>query len=263
MSHTPSIRYESAHGIARLTIDQPARMNAMRYEMWASLPGLMAQAEADPAVRLIAITGEGERAFSAGADISQFAEKRNGPEAVAVYEHAVEAAHTALARAEKPIIAVIPGVCFGGGMEIAMYCDLRVASSDARFRIPAARLGLGYGFGGIALMARKLGIGPVADLLLSARIIEAAEAERLGIVNAVFDRANFRAQADAYLHQIASNAPLTLKAVKRALVELGKPEAARNSGAVDALVAACFASADYREGQAAFREKRDPVFTGQ
>jgi enoyl-CoA hydratase/carnithine racemase len=258
-----SIQYVAAHGVATLTIDQPAKLNALTFDMWSSLPGLIAKAEADPEVRVIAITGAGERAFSAGADISEFAVRRSGDDAVDAYDAAVAAADEALAKAAKPTVAVIAGICFGGGMELAMCCDLRIVASDSRFRIPAARLGLGYGFSSIELTARKIGMGPVADLLFSARIVDAAEAFRLGIANQLLDRGSFRVEADAYLARIAINAPLTLRAIKRALVEIGRPEAGRDVGAVDALVAACFASADYREGQAAFREKRDPVFTGK
>jgi enoyl-CoA hydratase/carnithine racemase len=260
---TALIRYVAAHGVATLTIDQPAKMNAMTFDMWTSLPGLIARAEADPAIRAIAVTGAGSRAFSAGADISEFGVKRSGDEAVAAYDRAVDAANAALAKAAKPTIALISGICFGGGFGLAMCCDLRIASSDSRYRIPAARLGLGYGYDNVAKIVGKLGIGPVADLLLSARTIDAVEAGRLGVANSVFPSESFKSDAATYLERIAVNAPLTLIAIKRALIELGRPEADRDVGAVDALVAACFASADYREGQAAFREKRDPAFTGR
>lgn len=259
---TPWVRYEAVDGVATLTIDQPARMNAMTLDMWLSVPELIARAEADASVRVIAITGVGDRAFSAGADISEFAEKRSGDAAVAAYDHAVAAADDALGHAGKPTVAVIAGTCFGGGMGIAMHCDLRIAASHSRFRIPAARLGLGYGYAIIDLMVRKLGMGPVADLLFSARIVDATEAFRLGMVNQMFEHDSFRAEAAAYLARIAGNAPLTLRAIKGALVEITKPDFERDVGAVDALVDACFKSADYREGQAAFREKRDPVFKG-
>jgi enoyl-CoA hydratase/carnithine racemase len=259
---TPGIRYDVAHGVATLTIDQPAKMNAMTFEMWSSLPVLIGQAEADDGVRVIAVTGAGDRAFCAGADISQFGAKRSDPADVLAYNAAVAAADAALVRAAKPTVAVVSGICFGGGMGIAMCCDLRIAASDSRFRIPAARLGLGYGYASIDRMVRKLGMGPVADLLFSARTIDATEAGRLGIVNQVFDRDSFRTEAADYLARIAGNAPLTLRAIKRALTEIARPEAERDVGAVDALVEACFGSADYREGQQAFREKRDPVFTG-
>jgi enoyl-CoA hydratase/carnithine racemase len=259
----PTIRYEARDGIALLTIDQPARMNAVTFEMWSSIPDLIARAEADKNVAVIALTGAGERAFGAGADISQFKEKRSDAEAVTAYDVAVAKAEHTLAETAKPTVAVIRGICFGGSLGLAMCCDLRIGASDARFRIPAARLGLGYRYADIARLVNRLGRGPVADLLLNAREVDAAEAHRLGILNAVFERDAFQAESERYLRRIAGNAPLTLRAVKRALVELGRPEAQRDVAAVDALVAACFASADYREGQAAFREKRDPKFTGE
>jgi enoyl-CoA hydratase/carnithine racemase len=258
----PSIRYEVERGTATLTIDQPSKMNAMTFEMWSSLPGLIAMAEADPAVRVVAVRGAGDRAFCAGADISQFGEKRTGTDAVAAYDQAVAAGNAALAEATKPTVAVISGICFGGGFALAMCCDLRIASSGSRFRIPAARLGLGYSFRNVDLLVRKLGMGPAADLLLTARIIEADEAHRLSIVNGVFRSDTFRLDAAAYLAGIAANAPLTLRAIKRALVEIARPEAEQDKGAVDGLVEACFGSADYREGRTAFREKREPEFAG-
>jgi enoyl-CoA hydratase/carnithine racemase len=237
-------------------------MNAMALTMWESLPELLARAEQDPNIVGISLEGEGERAFCAGADISQFGDNRSGADAVAHYDKAVEAGNRALAEVPKPTVAVIRGICFGGGFGLAMCCDLRIARDDARFRIPAARLGLGYGFKGTELLVRKLGMGPVADLLLSARIIGADEAKSMGLVNAVFSHDTFAREAAAYLARIAANAPITLQATKRALIELTRDEAARDISAVDALVSQAFASADYLEGQAAFRDKRDPVFKG-
>ncbi len=260
---TPAIRYESGAGVARLIIDHPAKMNAMTFDMWSSVPALIERAAADEEVRAVAIQGAGDRAFCAGADISQFGEKRSGTGAVETYDHAVAAANAALTGSAKPTVAVISGICFGGGFGIAMCCDLRIASTGSRFRIPAARLGLGYGYKNVDLLVRKLGMGPAADLLLSARIIDASEAVTLGVVNSVFRAEAFQEESAAYLARIASNAPLTLLAAKRALNEMLRPEAARDIGTVDAMVAECFKSTDYREGQAAFKEKRNPVFTGK
>jgi enoyl-CoA hydratase/carnithine racemase len=257
----PSIRYESEAGVAKLIIDQPSKMNAMTFEMWSRLPALIEKAVADEEVRVIAIAGAGDQAFCAGADISQFGEKRSGASEVEAYNHAVAAGNAALAGAPKPTVAVISGICFGGGFGLAMCCDLRIASFNSRFRIPAARLGLGYGYND--LLVPKLGMGPASDLLLSARVIGADEAGRLGVVNSVFANETFEDEASAYLGRIASNAPLTLGAIKGALVQMLRPGAERDSGMVNALAAACFKSADYREGQAAFREKRNPIFIGR
>jgi enoyl-CoA hydratase/carnithine racemase len=257
------VRYESGNGIARLVLDQPDKLNAMTYEMWASLPGHVARAEADPGVRAIVVTGEGGRAFCAGADISQFGAIRDGEADTRTYDRAYLDGCEALANAAKPSIALIRGICFGGGFGLAMACDLRLARDDARFRVPAARLGLGYAYDGIKALVARLGLGTTADLLLSARTIAAEEALRLGVVNAVWNADAFEREAGDYLARIATNAPLTLRAVKQALIALAQPEGGRDVATVEAAVAACFASADYKEGQRAFREKREPVFTGQ
>ncbi|WP_332118550.1 enoyl-CoA hydratase [Azorhizobium caulinodans] len=257
-----TLLYEATDGLARITIAQDAKMNAMTFEMWSALPGLISRAAADPAIRAIVLTGAGEKAFCAGADISQFGERRSDPEAVAAYDHAVAAGMAALAGAEKPTVALIKGICFGGGFGLALACDIRLARADARFRVPAARLGLGYGYEGVKLISRKLGPDATADILFSARILDAAEAERLGVVARAWAAEAFETESAAYLGQIAANAPLTLVAAKRALVELARPEAERDLDGVAARVATCFASADYREGQAAFKEKRPPRFTG-
>lgn len=257
-----SVRYEAEGGIARLVVDQPEKMNAMTYAMWSSLPDHVARAEADAAVRAIVVTGAGERAFCAGADISQFGDIRDGDDATRAYDEAYLGGCAALANASKPSIAVIRGVCFGGGVGLAMSCDIRLARADARFRVPAARLGLGYAYDGIAALVGRLGLGATADLLFSARIVDAPEAQRLGVVNVLFGQDSFEEEAAAYLAAIAGNAPLTLRAVKQALVALAQPEAGRDRSAADAAVAACFSSSDYKEGQRAFKEKRAPAFTG-
>jgi enoyl-CoA hydratase/carnithine racemase len=257
-----SVRYEAENGIARLVVDQPEKRNAMTYGMWASLAGHIARAEADREVRAIVVTGEGDRAFCAGADISQFGEIRDGEAATRAYDDAYLSGCAALSHASKPSIAVIRGICFGGGVGLAMACDIRLARTDARFRVPAARLGLGYAYDGVAALVQRLGVGATADLLFSARIVDAPDALRMGLVNVLFGQDDFEREAAAYLRQVATNAPLTLRAVKQALVALGQPESTRNTAAADAAVAACFSSADYKEGQRAFREKREPAFTG-
>ncbi|MGE3247244.1 MAG: enoyl-CoA hydratase [Beijerinckiaceae bacterium] len=259
----PTVDYGSANGIAVVTLNQPARLNAMTYDMWRAMPACIARAEADPSVRVIVLTGAGEKAFCAGADISQFGEKRTGEEAVKAYEQAVSDGMAAVSNASKPVVARIRGYAFGGGLALALCCDLRISSSDSRFRIPAARLGLGYAFANIEALVHRIGLGPTSDLLLSARIVDGAEAERLGLVNKMWPTAEFETKAGEYIGGIAKNAPLTLRAVKQALSETAKSPSDRDRATVDELVAACFASDDYREGQLAFKEKRDPVFRGK
>lgn len=258
----PSLHYRTTGPVARLTIDNPARRNAMTLDMWTALPELVRRAEADPEVRVILLRGAGEAAFCAGADISQFSENRSGEDGGRVYDAAVEAAQAALCAAGKPTVAYVRGACFGGGVGIALSCDLRVAAADARFRIPAARLGLGYAFSNVELVAARLGASATADLLFTARTVDAEEARRLGLVGRLFGADEADAAVEDLVTAIGGNAPLTLRAVKRALVELARPAAERDAGAVDTLLRACQGSEDYREGQAAFKEKREPRFRG-
>lgn len=257
------IRYELDNGVARLVLDQPAKLNAMNYEMWSSLEGLIALSEADPDVHAIVLTGEGERAFCAGADISQFGDKRDSVEATQAYDDAYLRGCNAVAKASKPTVGVIRGICYGGGFGLAMACDIRIARAGTRFRIPAARLGLGYAYAGVAALVARLGLDITADLLLSARVVGDEEARQRGIVSQVWSEDTFEREAADYIAQIATNAPLTLRAAKQALIALAQPEALRDISAVDAAVAACFGSADYKEGQRAFKERRKPVFTGE
>jgi enoyl-CoA hydratase/carnithine racemase len=248
--------------IARLTIDHVRRRNAMTLEMWRELGRHCREIAADREVRVVVLAGAGELAFCAGADISEFKDNRSSEAAVETYDQAVADASRALASLPKPTIALIKGVCFGGGMGLAMSCDVRLASSTARFRIPAAKLGLGYPFESLALLVQKLGPGTVADILYSARVVTAEEAQRLHITQITWPEAEFDQSANNYVQQIAANAPLTLAAVKAALVELSKAHGAVGSPVVEEMVKACFSSADYQEGQNAFREKREPRFRG-
>lgn len=250
-------------GIARLTLDQPRRLNAMTLEMWRSLPERIGRAVADPAVRVLLVRGAGERAFSAGADISEFGTVRADAAQAAAYEEAVSAATEALLNAPVPTVAAIRGICFGGGLELALCCDLRLSDDGARFRMPGARLGLGYGFPLVRLVVQRMGAAAAADLLFSARIVTADEAASLGIVQRVAAASAFDGAVEDYIGLIAGNAPLTLRAAKRALLEALRTDGPADVEAVDALVARCFASADYAEGRAAFAQKREPGFKGE
>jgi enoyl-CoA hydratase/carnithine racemase len=257
------IGYSAQNGVARIVLDQPTKHNAMSFSMWQGLPVAIDKAIADPAVRVITVEGAGDKAFCAGADISQFGEQRSGPDAVATYNNAVNAGYVALTQATKPTVAIIRGICFGGGMALAMSCDLRIAAVGSRYRIPAGRLGLGYGYDSVLRLVRRLGPGPVAEILFTARILTAEEARGCGVLQQLYPAETFASEAAAYVGLIAENAPLTLAAVKRTLLDWDRPETERDPATVAAMVAACFASEDYQEGQAAFKAKRTPAFTGR
>ncbi len=249
--------------IGRLVFSNPTRFNAMTAEMWAGVPGALAALDADPAIRVIVLEGDADRAFVSGADISQFESQRTDPAAQARYNAAVEAAYQAPIDCSKPVIASIRGVCMGGGLGLAAACDLRFCRDDARFRMPAGRLGLGYGIAGVERFLTVIGLQNTLDIFFSARVFDAADALRMGFVSRVSNAADHEAQVDEWCRQVADNAPLTLRALKRtAIARAGHAHDEQEMQAVHAAIAACFASDDYREGALAFMEKRAPRFSG-
>lgn len=258
----PRVGYAVEGAVATLTLSNPARLNAMTAAMWAAIPGHIATAEADPAVRVVVVRGAETRAFSAGADISEFAESRSG-EAAAHYNDLNHAAFAALEHATKPTIAMIHGPCLGGGLAIAACCDLRWADTAAQFSIPAARLGIGYDPRWIRPLLRILAPPRVKELLFTARRIAAGEAATMGLVNRIAAPEALAAEVAALTTEIAANAPLTLRAAKVCIDTLASHPETADLSALDGLIAACFASDDYAEGCRAFMDKRKPVFHGR
>ena len=248
--------------IGWMIFNNPERRNAVSLEMWRAIPDVLAAFEADPEVRVVVFTGAGERAFVSGADISQFEAERSDSTAEARYSSASAAASAAMAGLSKPSIAMIRGYCIGGGLAVALTCDLRICAEDARFAIPAARLGLGYGFGGVKALIDVVGPAIAKEILFTARHFTAEEALRVGLVNRAVEAEALEGVVRNYAAMIAANAPLTLRAAKLAAREALRDPEKRRLAEVEAAVAACFDSADFREGRTAFMEKRSPAFRG-
>ncbi|MDY7104119.1 MAG: enoyl-CoA hydratase [Actinomycetota bacterium] len=251
-----------ADGIALLTFNNPAKRNALSGPIRAALPVALRQLADDPGVRVVVVTGAGGKAFVSGADISEFGEQRTSVEARAAYDEQMADTGRAWAAIGQPIIAMIRGFCIGGGLLTAMNADIRIASDDSRFGVPAARLGLGYGYAGVERLMSLVGPAAASEILFSARRFTAAEAYDMGLVNRVVPTDELEPQVMELARSIAANAPMTVAAAKAAIAEASKPAERRDLDKVRAMVEACFRSEDYREGQAAFMEKRTPVFRG-
>ena len=250
-------------GIGLITFNQPEKRNAMSVDMWAGFSDILDEYAADDAVRVVVLTGEGHKAFVSGADISQFEQQRGNADAQAEYDRLTSAGRAKLAKFEKPVIARIRGFCLGGGLAIAMNADLRIAAVDSEYGIPAARLGIAYGFEMVRKLVSLVGPAHARTLLYTGTRIDAAEALRIGLVNQLVEDQDLSDTVVELARRIADNAPLSVRAAKLAVNEAVKGESERDRAAVDAAVAACFDSADYREGRSAFMEKRTPVFEGR
>jgi len=247
--------------IGTVVISNLEKHNAMTMDMWRDLPARIAELDADPAIVAIVLTGDGEQAFVSGADISQFESERSDPKAQERYGAIVDAAYLAPVRASKPVIAKIRGICFGGGLGLAAACDIRVCSLDARFRMPAGRLGLGYKPEGVHRFVSLIGVQNTYDIFFSARVFGAGDALRMGFVSQAVAADDLDDALQHLAGAIAENAPLTLKAVKLTVNAFLGTES--DTGRALAAVDACNASEDYREGVRAFGEKRKPVFRGR
>jgi len=246
-----------------LVFNNPERRNAVSVDMWEAIPRVLDRFESDPEVRVVVLAGAGDKAFVSGADISQFESQRSGPEAVQRYEEIAEGAQLRLQHCDKPVVAMVRGYCLGGGVNIALTCDLRIASDDARFGVPAARMGLGYRLSSTKNMVDTIGAANTREMLITARQFSASEALAIGLVQRVVPAAALEAEVLDTCAGIAANAPLTMRTAKRIVRELLKAPASFDEAACKDFVRECFDSDDYKEGRRAFMEKRTPAFKGR
>ena len=249
-------------GVGTLIFNNPERHNAVSLEMWDAASGILADFAADKAIRVVVLTGAGGKAFVSGADISKFESERSSKDAIDHYNAAVDKANTAVFEFPKPTIAMIRGYCIGGGVGLALCCDMRICSDNSKFGVPAAKLGLGYGYKGIKKLVDVVGPSFAKEIFYTARQFTAAEALAMGLVNRVLGEAELEKYVKDYAETISGNAPMTVNSVKYIVGETVKADSERNLARCAELVAQCFASKDYIEGRQAFMEKRKPVFTG-
>ena len=249
--------------IGTLTFNYPEKHNAISPDMAQAAAAVIDGFAGDPGVRVIVLRGAGSKAFVSGGDISKYENNRSTPEQLAAYNKLSVGFRTSLRGVGKPTIAMIRGWCLGGGLAIALNCDMRICSEDAQFGVPAARLGIGYGAESLGQLIELVGPSVAKEILFTARRYTAYEAHRIGLVNHVLQAGMLEAFVNQYANTMADNAPLSIVSAKRVIDEYVKDADKRDQVLADKVVAECFASQDYIEGRRAFMEKRKPVWTGK
>jgi len=250
-------------GIGVITFNNPEKHNAISLEMWEGLGQSLIRLRDNPAIRVVVLRGAGDKAFISGADISQFEKERHNAQASEAYANRSAAQRALLANFPKPIIAGIRGFCLGGGMQIAMSADIRIAAENSQFGIPAAKLGIAYGYDGLKNLVSLVGPSQARLLMYTGTRIDAAEAARIGLVDRVVSNADLWPATLEIATAIVGNAPLAVQAAKITIAEVLKDPATRDMDSVRRIGTACMDSEDFREGRAAFMEKRKPRFVGR
>jgi len=260
-SPTPHLEAFRRGSTGWLVLNRPERRNALSAEMWRAIPDLVHRFSDDDSVRSIALKGAGEEAFAAGADISEFEKRRSSEGNVREYDGLVDAAQHAIEDSSKPVLALIHGFCIGGGLEMALACDLRYADTSSQFAIPAARLGLGYGVHGTGRLVATVGHAAAREIMYTGRRYSASEALAMGLVNRVLPDAELDEYVRKMALDLAANAPLSIAASKTVIDTLIRPEG--DFAESEERIARCMKSEDYIEGRRAFMEKRAPRFQGK
>ncbi len=249
--------------VGHIVFNNPERHNAVSHDMWlAYAQGLASLAEAEK-IRVVVISGAGEKSFVSGADISKFESERAQAEAVAEYEKATSAAYENTLNYAKPTIAMVQGYCIGGGMNLAACCDFRIVSEKASFAIPAAKLGVGYDYARVKRIVDLVGPSFAREIFFTARRFSAREAYEMGLVNRVVAHEALAGEVGTMCETIAANAPLTIRAIKHSVMQTLHDPQDRDLETAARLVEDCYRSDDYAEGRRAFMEKRKPQFTGR
>jgi enoyl-CoA hydratase len=257
------ILQSAGDGIGIVTFNNPEKRNAMSLDMWEGLGSALIELRDDPEVRVVILIGAGDKAFVSGADISQFEKTRHNAEASEEYSRRSTAQRALLADYPKPTIACIRGFCLGGGMQVAMLADIRFAAENSQFGIPAAKLGIAYGYDGLRNLVSLVGPSWARLIMYTGMRIDSAEAQRIGLVDRVLPDAELWDATLEIARTISGNAPLAIKAAKITIAQVLKDAGDRDMDAIKAIGTACMDSEDFREGRRAFMEKRKPVFRGK
>ena len=261
---TNDILIERDAGVATVIFNRPDQRNAIDYAGWLELQRIAIELERDDSVRVVVLTGAGDRAFSAGADIKDFERYRINSRIAKVYADAFDGAMDTVEAMSKPTISMIQGFCVGGGCELSMATDIRIAADNSRFGIPIARLGILVGYGEMRRLVNLVGPGNASYILLSGRLIDAREAHRIGLITTLVSADELREQTYTLAREMAELAPLSHKRNKLIRdITLSNPSGKGLSQEELDLPFTNFDSADFHEGRAAFIERRKPVFTGK
>ena len=250
------------NGVGYITFNNPEKHNAVSIEMWDALERILDDFRSDNTVRVIVLNGAGGKSFVSGADISKFDKERSSKEAVLSYNKRTQKVYENLETFPKPTIAMINGYCIGGGLNLAVCCDIRICSEKSKFAMPAAKLSLGYPFSSIKRLFDVMGPGMAKHFMFTADKISAKEAQTCGLIQKLISEDDIEIFVKDYALTISKNAPLTIKAMKQIGVEILKNPDERDLLICEQLASACFDSEDYKEGRRAFMEKRQANFKG-